>query len=457
MIGKKGILRFFYKGIMFCYKKLHLWRIPMPGRNRVQVDLNRMYPGENQQECMTDYYVTKLTLSIVIVIAGTMLAFAIHYGSRESHILQDEWVYRGSEEEGMREYNITGQVENGERYSFQMKVAPRRYTEEELKSSYERFREELPQLILGKNVSYDTVRENLELSETYEDFPFLVTWKSESPEIIEENGKIHPGQEAIPVLLKAEMQYEEFVREIAVTVTVLEKEETSREQEKRELSELLRQAQEEDPENEKIQLPTELEGRRISWEENTPRTGWKIAMGSLLVAVAVFFFQDRDLHDLVEKKKREERRTYPEILQKLTLYLEAGLTVRSAFCRVAEDYERERKCGGRCRDAYEEMLIATREIHMGVPEGTAYENFGKRTGVREYVRLSTFLMQNLKKGSSTLLQQLKEESAQAEELRMQNARKLSEEATTKLLLPMVMLLVVVMVMIMVPAFSNAGI
>ena len=158
----------------------------------------------------------------------------------------------------------------------------------------------------------------------------------------------------------------------------------------------------------------------------------------------------------MEKKKREERRSYPEILQKLTLYLEAGLTVRSAFCRVAEDYEKERKRGGRCREAYEEMLIATREIHMGVPEGAAYENFGKRTGVREYVRLSTFLTQNLKKGSSTLLQQLKEESVQAEELRIQNARKLSEEATTKLLLPMVMLLVVVMVMIMVPAFSNAG-
>lgn len=93
---------------------------------------------------------------------------------------------------------------------------------------------------------------------------------------------------------------------------------------------------------------------------------------------------------------------------------------------------------------------------MGIPEGAAYENFGKRTGVREYIRLSTFLMQNLKKGSSQLLQQLREEARVAEEMRMQNARKLSEEASTKLLLPMVMLLVIVMVIIMVPAFSNAG-
>ena len=39
MIGKKGILRFFYKVTMVCYKKLHLWRIPIPGRDKVQADL----------------------------------------------------------------------------------------------------------------------------------------------------------------------------------------------------------------------------------------------------------------------------------------------------------------------------------------------------------------------------------------------------------------------------------
>lgn len=71
--------------------------------------------------------------------------------------------------------------------------------------------------------------------------------------------------------------------------------------------------------------------------------------GGSVVGGGSLFLQDKDLHDLVEKKKREERRSYPEILQKLTLYLEAGLTVRSAFCRVAEDYEKERKRGGRCR------------------------------------------------------------------------------------------------------------
>ena len=53
-----------------------------------------------------------------------------------------------------------------------------------------------------------------------------------------------------------------------------------------------------------------------------------------------------------------------------------------------------------------------------------------------------------------LLQQLREEAKEAEEMRMRNARKLCEEASTKLLLPMIMLLLVVMILIMFPAFSN---
>ena len=96
-------------------------------------------------------------------------------------------------------------------------------------------------------------------------------------------------------MLRAEIQYGEFVRETTVKVTVVKRNETPQEREKSKLSELLQRAQEEDPESEKIQLPTEIEGRKISWEEDIPETGWKILAGALLLAAAVFFFQDKDL------------------------------------------------------------------------------------------------------------------------------------------------------------------
>lgn len=454
---KKGIFRVVYEAMMFCYKKLHLWKVPVPGRDRVKTDLQRIHPGENQQECITEYYVTKLTLSVLILLIGIALAVGVHYSTGKNGRVQEEWIYRGTEEEGTQKYDITGQIENGGSYSFLIEVPPRKYTEEELQTLYRQFAEELPFLILGENEAPDRIKKDLKLLEYYEGYPFQVEWKSDSSEIIETNGEVHPQKEDTVVCLESSISCEEFQTEEEIQVTVIKREETTAESEKRRLSELLQQAQEEDPENEKIWLPEKMDGKKIAWKENGPRTGWKLFAGAGLTAIAVFFFKDRDLHDQVEKKKNEERRTYPEILQKMILYLEAGLTVRTAFCHIADDYERDRERGEKKQEAYEQILMAAREIHLGVPEGIAYENFGKRTGVREYIRLSTSLIQNLKKGSSMLLQQLKEETRSAEEIRMQNARKLSEEASTKLLLPMIMLLLIVMIMIMVPAFSNVGV
>ena len=99
------------------------------------------------------------------------------------------------------------------------------------------------------------------------------------------------------------------------------------------------------------------------------------------------------------------------------------------------------------------MLYTCRELRSGVSEGRSYEHFGRRTGLQEYVRLSTLLMQNLKRGNSALLERLREEADKAWEEQLQQGRRMGEEAGTKLLVPMVMMLAVVMVMIMVPAFS----
>ena len=132
------------------------------------------------------------------------------------------------------------------------------------------------------------------------------------------------------------------------------------------------------------------------------------------------------------------------------------MSVRGAFQKIAYHYEQDRKEGRAESPIYEEMLCACRQLQAGMSEGAVYENFGKRTGLQEYVRLCSLLMQNLKKGNSTLLQRLREEVEKAHAEQLQNSRKLGEEAATKLLLPMMMLLAVVMLMIMIPAFSSMG-
>lgn len=74
--------------------------------------------------------------------------------------------------------------------------------------------------------------------------------------------------------------------------------------------------------------------------------------------------------------------------------------------------------------------------------------------MQEYIRLTTLLTQNLKRGNSSLLERLREEADKVSEERLQRIRKLGEEAGTSLLVPMVMMLGVVMVIIMIPAFMT---
>ena len=455
MDRKKGVFGICYQGVLKLYKKLHLWRIPVPGRDRVRADLNHLYPGENAEERITEYYVTKLTTSVLLLIAGIGVAILVAAVGRERDPIENGRMQREDYESGERDYIITAKLEDGEKYSFPIKVIPRKYEEKELQQMAMAFREELPELILGENESLYEVVTNLELAEEYTGYPFWVEWRSDCPDVVTRDGVVHMQKEDCTVHLNAELHYEEYCETADVTVTV--KNETVLQKNEKELiEEMLQAAQLTDPEKESFLLPGSVEGKEISWEaKNT--TGFQILWGTLLTAIVIFFFKDRDTHELAEKKKQEAKRKYPEILQKLTLYMEAGLTVRAAFGRVAEDYEQARNCGAAKQAAYEELLMANRELRMGISESAAYENFGKRTGVREYIRLSTFLAQNVKKGSTQLLQQLREEAKTAEEMRMQNARKLSEEASTKLLLPMMMLLLMVMILIMYPAFSNVGV
>ena len=224
----------------------------------------------------------------------------------------------------------------------------------------------------------------------------------------------------------------------------------------KEMEEALAVSERESRGQEEWKLPDSFQGTQILWSQRVTDYGPLLWSGALVTAVLIFFLADKDMHDKLEAKRMRMKRAYPDVVQKLVLYMGAGLTVRGAFQRIAGSYEQEKRAGKAERPIYEEILYTCRELQAGVSEGAAYEHFGKRTGLQEYIRLSTLLMQNLKKGNSTLLQRLKEEADKAGIEQLQNSRRLGEEASTKLLLPMVMMLLVVMLMIMIPAFSSVG-
>ena len=176
----------------------------------------------------------------------------------------------------------------------------------------------------------------------------------------------------------------------------------------------------------------------------------------LMGAAAALFLYAAELEKQKNRKKEREVQMaldYPQMVSKLTLYLGAGMTVRKAWYRIAEDYELQKEEKGK-REVYEEMLYTMHEIQGGGSEGECYEKFGERCALPAYKKFGAMLSQNLKKGTKGLAPLLKQEADNAFEERKSLAKRLGEEAGTRMLLPMFLMLAVVLVIIVVPAFFS---
>lgn len=456
------VLRLFYQMALYLYKRICARRIPIAGQKQVTKDLQRLHPGENKDLICTNYYVGKIALVLLICLVGTILALVIHVKANAEALLQkDGTVIRGTYEEGIRELDLRASFEDGTEKEFSVQVGAKRLTEQELDVLASEFLEELPMLILGKNPSLQEVCTDLQLEESYEGYPFLVEWHSDCLSVVANTGIVSEiEQEKAELILSAEISYEEEEEpgwELEIPVCVVPPVLTEEEKLQRQMEAMLIADEQESRLEAAWKLPESFQGQAIHWSQKKSDYSMVLWVGAFVVAVLIFFFSDKDIHAELEERRAGMKRFYPDVVQKLVLYMGAGLTVRGAFQRIAGNYEQEKKAGKAEIAIYEEMLYACRELQTGVSEGVVYEHFGKRTGLQEYIRLSTLLMQNLKKGNSTLLQRLREEADKACIEQLQNGRRLGEEASTKLLLPMVLMLVVVMLLIMIPAFSSVGV
>lgn len=421
----------------------------------VRNDMGRLHPGEDVDKLCKEYYVDKLVKSLIIILAG--FALAVLLGWRAS----GERKIDGNE---LRREDVLGEAQTltvetvieGHREQFVVELSQEKLTEDEAEVYFEEFRERLPELIVGENQSVEAVVSDLQLLESYEGYPFWVEWRSDAPECISSSGAVVPGECEREVMLRAIVSYGEQEWEERLAVRVLAEVLTPEQRQRRELENQLIITQENTQTEETWILPDKWGGKTIQWQRVVEDNSIFLWIAAPIVAIVVYFLGDKDLHQEIKMRQEKMRHSYPDIVHKLALYLGAGMTLQGAFGKIAAEYEEGKARGQPYNPAYEEMLYTCREMKSGVPESSAYERFGLRIGLQEYIRLGTLMAQNLKKGSSSLLERLQEEADRALVVRIQSGRKLGEEASTKLLVPMVMMLGIVMVMVMLPAFNSMG-
>lgn len=418
----------------------------------VRKDLQALQPGADVALKQKDYVVEKLTLSITVLIVGGLFSLLLWINEAKSAQIADNLLYRNDYGEGSTSIELLADYEK-EQVQISVELEEREYSVQELEVLYDTFVIELEKAVLGKNQSMEEIRYDLELVRTISGYPFEVEWQTDAA-FIDTRGKLvqEKVEQIQPVELFATIQSKEFVRIHTFACCVYDRAEPFPLEQK--LYERLQSIEEASRQELCMELPVEWEGQRVTWQKQISYTGVIGFLLTPILAIVLFWAKDRDLHMLVEKRKEEMKADYPEIVSKLALYIGAGMTVQNAWKRVAMEYSRTTVVRQR-KYAYEEMLLAVRELESGISWTEVFERFGRRCAIPEYTKLVTLLSQNMRKGNANLSAALQEESRNAFEERKHEVRKQGEKAGTKLLLPMMLLLLMIMVMVMVPAFRTA--
>jgi hypothetical protein len=343
---------------------------------------------------------------------------------------------------------VTSELYTGD---VQLEVPEQQLTEAEAEEVLDAAVAEIDRSFLGDNPDYDHVTTDVVCDTKYSNGLVKATWEFSDYSVIDSDGTIRQEQVEQDTIVEAQvtLDYKDYERIDTFSFRILPEEASS-------TGGFLRRVQSfldaQDPEEESLKLPDAIEGVSLHWEKAGDNQG--VALSVLgMVALFAISYSGR----LEEKRKKKERdaalqRDYPTIVSKLAMFLGVGVSLPEAVGRIAADYQKRQQSRGQIRPGYEMILKLQRELKDGVGEALALEHFANNCGLKEYRKLTLLLQQNRRKGNEDLILRLEREDMEAFELRKNMAVRAGEEASTRLLLPMMGMLAIVLVVIILPSF-----
>ncbi|MEH2955102.1 secretion protein F [Candidatus Merdisoma sp. JLR.KK011] len=425
----------------------------MPGQEAVRQNLKLLHAGGDNAKEEELYYTEKINLLAKVLTAGVCIAILAGVLSlRERDLKEGRFLPR-------QKYTYRQELlmtpEEGETEEVTVEVEPKELSQEESRALLDQTLGEMESRILGENMSLEEVRRDLKLIQKIEGLPIAIEWELDSFEVLNLDGSIRPEklrEEGSLVELTARLTCNKEEAVYRACAKILPPVLSEKEEFMRELAGKLEELQETGGEKEQKELPVQVKGKRLTWEEKKSSSPLTILMLTLICAAALYGAKDRELVQKTKERERQMCRDYAQIVSKLVLLMGAGTAVRTAWEMIVRDYQAKREQEeAPLHYAYEEMALALREMQNGVAEIKAYENFGLRCRIPCYMKLSVLLEQNLRKGNHGLTRLLKGEVQEAFEQRKELAVRAGEEAATRMLLPMILMLIVVMILILVPA------
>ena len=116
---------------------------------------------------------------------------------------------------------------------------------------------------------------------------------------------------------------------------------TEEEQRKQKLMEMLEKYNEQKSDTEYYYLPANWNGKKIEWTVPGDSTGNMLAGMSVLTALVLIVMTAREEQQKKVKRYEELMLDYPGLILKFSLLVQAGMTVRNAFRKIAVDYKKK--------------------------------------------------------------------------------------------------------------------
>lgn len=166
----------------------------------------------------------------------------------------------------------------------------------------------------------------------------------------------------------------------------------------------------------------------------------------LVLGAAPLIIQYRGIKQSVAQKKMRILLELPVFLNKVMLLVNAGENVQKAMFRSAE------KVDEHTEDPFaRQLVIARKQLANMYPFAQVLDELSRRCGVHEATVFVTAVMMNHKRGGEEFVSALRRLSGDLWEKRKATVKTLGEEASAKLIFPLLVIFLLVMVIVGAPA------
>lgn len=172
---------------------------------------------------------------------------------------------------------------------------------------------------------------------------------------------------------------------------------------------------------------------------------------SILLPIMIPFLKLKQLDHQIKLMKRQIIMELPVFLNKLTLLVNAGETIQKAMIRCAVKYEDVKD-----HPFAREMNLMTKQLSNLYPLAQILDEFSRRCGVQEVSVFASAVSMNHKRGGEEFVASLRQLSHELWEKRKVTVKVLGEEASGKMVFPLLVIFLVVMIIVGAPAIMLMG-